>query len=58
MGVNLGLIDDVDLSALNELFITTLPAHLQKKEGAELPHGERDVVRARLIRSRLGNGKA
>ena len=30
MGVNLGLIDDLKIPTLNELFIHTQPAHLQK----------------------------
>ncbi|MHC5079604.1 MAG: protein arginine kinase [Planctomycetota bacterium] len=54
MGVTLGLVQGVDIQRLNELFVLTLPAHLQKKEGSELPPLERDIVRARLIRNRLG----
>ena len=36
MGVNLGLIDDLPIPTLNELFIHTQPAHLQKLRGVEL----------------------
>lgn len=54
MGVNMGLVQGVDIDRLNELFILTLPAHLQVREGSELPAQQRDVVRARLIRERLG----
>ncbi|MHC4598976.1 MAG: protein arginine kinase [Planctomycetota bacterium] len=57
MGVNLGIVEDVDLHRLNELFILTLPAHLQKKEGGELVPLERDIVRARFIRDRLGKNR-
>src|SRR3954464_8037162 len=36
MGVNLGLIDDIAVPMLNQLFIHTQPAHLQKLSGTEL----------------------
>ena len=36
MGVNLGLIRDLEIPAVNELFIHTQPAHLQKLSGVEL----------------------
>ena len=53
MGVNLGLIEDINIDTINELFIQTQPAHLQKQEGREIKTQERDVARATLIRSRL-----
>jgi protein arginine kinase len=53
MGVHLGIVRDVEIASLNEMFLLTLPAHLQKKEGVELPPLERDIVRARLIRDRF-----
>ncbi len=46
-----------DLGTINELFIVTQPAHLQKLAGKELKPEERDVFRADLIRSRLGSGR-
>jgi len=54
LGVNLGLVKDVRIDSLNELFILTQPAHLQKLEGKKLEEGKRDLVRATLIRNRLG----
>ena len=54
MGVNLGIICDVGIGALNELFVLTQPANLQKEEGRELTTGERDVARASFVRKRLG----
>ena len=36
MGVNLGLIHDLQIADINELFIHTQPAHLQKMTGGEL----------------------
>jgi protein arginine kinase len=61
MGVNLGLIDDLAIPTVNELFIHTQPAHLQKLRHAELDSANRNVARASYLRSRLsgkrdGNG--
>lgn len=53
MGVNLGLIDRIPISAVNELFILTQPAHLQKLNGCELDTPERDENRAEYVRNRL-----
>ncbi|MGH7297882.1 MAG: ATP--guanido phosphotransferase, partial [Polyangiaceae bacterium] len=53
MGVNLGLIDRLKIVTVNELFIQTQPAHLQKLEGKKLETPERDVARATFIRNRL-----
>ena len=53
LGVDLGLLKDINRAALNELFIITQPAHLQKIEDKKLSAQERDVKRAELIRNRL-----
>lgn len=53
LGVDMGLISDIDRRAVNELFILTQPAHLQKIEGRTLSSAQRDVKRANLIRRRL-----
>ena len=53
MGVNLGIIPNVQIGTVNELFIFTQPAHLQKLERAELNSPERDITRATFIRNRL-----
>ncbi|WP_165247916.1 protein arginine kinase [Paludisphaera soli] len=58
MGVNLGLIDDLSIATVNELFIQTQPAFLQKLRGSELDSDQRNVARASLLRSRLANGRA
>lgn len=57
MGVNLGLIDDLEIPTVNELFIHTQPAHLQKLRGRPLEVDDRNVVRATYLRSRLSNGR-
>jgi len=53
MGVNLGLIDDLEIPTINELFLKTQPAHLQKLTGAELDTADRNIERARFLRRHL-----
>lgn len=53
MGVNLGLIRDLNIPAVNELFIRTQPAHLQKLTGGELDTSDRNIERARYLRRYL-----
>jgi protein arginine kinase len=53
MGVNLGLISDLQIPELNELFIHTQPAHLQKLRGIELDTADRNIERARYLRRHL-----
>lgn len=57
MGINLGLIDDLEIPTVNELFIHTQPAHLQKLQGRALDSDDRNAARAAYLRSRLANGK-
>jgi protein arginine kinase len=53
LGVNMTLLDDVTINTVNELFIHTQPAHLQKLMGAMLDGEERNAARARYLRTRL-----
>jgi protein arginine kinase len=53
MGVNLGLIADLEIPLLNKLFIYTQPAHLQKLTGSELDTADRNIERARYLRRHL-----
>jgi len=53
MGVNLGRVKDIDLRTLNELFLLTQPAHLQKIQGKKLEGDLRRAARADYIRQRL-----
>jgi len=58
LGLDCGLIN-LELGAINELFVITQPAHLQKLAGSELKSEERDALRADLIRKKLsGKGTA
>ena len=56
MGVHLGRVKDVDLRTINELFLLTQPAHLQKIQGKKLEGDIRRAARADYIRHRL-NGR-
>ncbi|OGX44745.1 MAG: protein arginine kinase [Omnitrophica WOR_2 bacterium RIFCSPLOWO2_12_FULL_51_8] len=53
LGIDMGVIKDIDRRRVNELFIITQPAHLQKLESKKLSSEERDVKRAELIRNKL-----
>lgn len=53
MGLNIGRIKSIDMGTVNELFIQTQPAHLQKLHGEKLNGEQRSIARAAMIRSRL-----
>jgi protein arginine kinase len=53
LGVDLGIIKELDDRFVNELFILTQPAHLQKIEKKALSSKDRDVKRAEIIRLKL-----
>ena len=53
LGCDLGVVREINRRAINELFIITQPAHLQKIEDKKLSAAERDLKRAEIIRSRL-----
>ena len=60
MGINLGLIGDVEIPTINKLFIHTQPAHLQKLQHEEMDTTQRDIERANYLQRHLkpskGNG--
>ena len=53
LGVNLGLVSNVDIATVNELFIQTQPSHLQKISGGPLKTPERNEARATFLQKRL-----
>ena len=53
LGVDLGLIKDMDTVRINEVLLFTQPAHLQKINGKEIGPYERDIKRADFIRQKL-----
>jgi protein arginine kinase len=53
LGVDLGLFPGTDRALVDELFILTQPAHLQKQHSGKLAAEERDLLRADMVRERL-----
>jgi len=53
LGVTTGLVKDVPIGVVNELFLRSQPGHLQKICRKALDAGERDIARADLLRRRL-----
>ena len=58
LGINLGMIEDITIPTVNELFIHTQPAHLQKLVGSSLDGEERNTARARYLRTKLRDSGA
>lgn len=55
LGVDLGLFAGVERALVDELFLVTQPAHLQKQLSDKLTAEERDLARADMLRERLKN---
>ena len=55
MGIHLGRIRELDLRTVNELFLVTQPAHLQRMHGARMNGEQRSAARADYIRHRLSH---
>jgi protein arginine kinase len=55
LGIDLGEFPTADRALIDELFVITQPAHLQKKYTEKLSAEERDVLRADMLRERLRN---
>lgn len=53
LGMDLGLFPGVDRAVVDELFLITQPAHLQKAYTGKLGADERDLRRADMLRERL-----
>ena len=53
LGVDLEMFPAVERSLVDELFILTQPAHLQKAHSEKLSADERDLIRADMMRERL-----
>jgi protein arginine kinase len=53
LGVDLGLFPDMERWLVDELFIITQPAHLQRRFSEKLSAEERDLLRADMMRERL-----
>jgi len=55
LGIHLGRINGVDISAVNELFLMTRRGHIQRIRGQALDESNRDRARADYIRNRLNS---
>jgi len=55
LGVDLALFPGTERSLVDELFLITQPAHLQKQFSDKLSAEERDLMRADMVRERLKN---
>jgi protein arginine kinase len=53
LGVDMDVFPGVDRSLVDELFLTTQPAHLQRKLSDKLSAEERDILRADMLRECL-----
>ena len=56
-GIEQGILKSVNVRIINELFLLTQPAHIQKIAGKKLPDKERDIKRAALIREMMREEK-
>jgi len=54
LGVDMGIIKNIDVTKLNEILLYIQPANLQKIFDRTLSPDERDIKRAELIREKLG----
>ncbi len=55
LGIDLGMFPGIERSLVDELFILTQPAYLQKQFTEKLSAEERDLIRADMLRERLRN---
>ncbi len=53
MGVDLEVLETITRGTVNQLFLYTQPAHLQKLAGSSLDATKRDALRAKLIRDKI-----
>jgi protein arginine kinase len=55
LGVDMDLFPGTQRALIDELFLLTQPAHLQKSLSDKLSAEERDLLRADMVRERLKN---
>jgi protein arginine kinase len=53
LGIDIGSFPATERALVDELFLTTQPAHLQKQISDKLSAEERDLIRADMVRERL-----
>lgn len=55
LGVDMNILPNIPVAALNEIMIETQPASIQIKYENELASPAREIIRAEIIRNKLGN---
>jgi len=58
MGIQMGRFQRFNIRALNEIFLHTQPAHLQKMHGRAMDEDERGIARADHLRRRIAEASA
>ena len=53
LGIVTGILTGVELASVNELFMLTQPAHIQKLHGSKIEPPELDIERAAFVRQNL-----
>jgi protein arginine kinase len=53
LGIDMGILSGLKTGTMNEIMVNTQPSHLQHRAGKPLDPGERDVLRASVVRERL-----
>jgi protein arginine kinase len=56
LGLGMGMIEELPLSAVNSTLLLAQPAHLQKYLRKKMSSNERDEARAELVRKMFRNG--
>jgi protein arginine kinase len=55
LGIVTGIVKGLNVEQVNELFVLTQPAHIQKMRGETIDPPARDAVRAAFVRENLGH---
>lgn len=53
LGIEMGIIDDIEFKEITNLMIEVQPASIQKYANKELTQEERDIIRAKFIREKI-----
>ena len=54
MGIEMGIIKEIDIKKVDELFVKVQPGTIQLQSNEEIDDRGRDVIRARLVRETIG----
>lgn len=57
LGINMGILNDIDITDINKIMLQVQPGGLQKTRGRPLNPEERDIFRAELVRELLSKTK-